>query len=281
MSHKKIIVTLCCYLPCTMQAKPTEQIASIFVHGLGGDYSQACWYAEHNTVLYQNQSAKLQDNFSWHILQAPVYTFDFPHVHNKPWKNYVSLGQELEIASLKKTCDAIHGPKILMGLSMGASTILNYTSLHYTPDIKALVVESPFDTLESIVRSKAGIFSRFGTWLIETKVYPHYKPEGINPSRAINNLPKDLPILFIHSKADQLIPASCSWRLYKTLRSRGHKHVYLLELSSGKHANYMAGNDAQRYQETAHAFYEKYNLPCDHELASVGKKHLLCCQPCV
>ncbi|PKN03769.1 hypothetical protein CVU75_00430 [Candidatus Dependentiae bacterium HGW-Dependentiae-1] len=255
-------------------------VSSIFVHGLGGSWKQSLFYAENNTALCGQVRSTLKNSTSnWYILKAPVYSFDFPHVHNKPEKKYVSLAQNLEIAALKETCDAIQGPKILMGVSMGASTIINYTSLYYTSEIKALILETPFDDPDSVLKHKSGFLYD----MIKNSMYmwfcPLYNHNGIKPISAIRNFPKNLPILLIHASSDELIPPFCSRHLYHHLKENGNQHVYLLELSHGKHANYLHGKDAQKYQETVHAFCKKYNLPHDEALALSGKKYLDNAQP--
>lgn len=254
-------------------------ISTLFVHGLGSNATQALFYAENHMATCSNVHCSINRPTNWYILKNPVYSFDFPHVHNKPHKQYVSLAQDIEIASLKEACAAVPGPKILMGVSMGASTILNYTSLYYTPDIKALIAETPFDEVESILKSILGFTYEGLKNLAHSWIYPLYNPNGIKPLFAIQKLPKELPILLVHASTDELIPLQCSRHLYYHLRQNGHRHVYLLELSAGKHANYIFAKDAQKYQETVHAFYKKYNLPHDETLARQGEKYLADAHP--
>jgi len=263
----------------------TDNVTCVFAHGLGGNWQQALCYSENN----EHNGYRLTNPLNWHIMKEPIHSFNFPHVNEDFSTNQqVSLGQHIEIGRLKSEHDTLTTDTVLVGLSMGASTIINYASAHYTPRIKALVLESPFDAIENVVKFKTQSFSwipgsySLGTSFMNSRfMYPLYDKNGIKPLTSINKLDKNLPIIFIHSQTDSLIPISCSRHLYCHLKKAGHTHVYLLELNDGNHANYFSGSDAQKYQNVVHAFYKKYNLPHDEQLARLGQPLLAQCQPTV
>ncbi len=247
----------------------------VFAHGLGGN--------QYNVRYYQ----VLQGN-----VQQAFHSFNFPHVligtDNTVIvdQSKVSLAQNIEINTLAAECKKVVGDKILLGVSMGASAIITYMATHQPTDIKALILESPFDTVDSVILHKAG----FLKWLpgiamlgnsVVSHIYPAYDPKGIAPFKVIDRINNDIPILLIHSKVDELIPYQSSRNLYTILRNQGRNNVHLLELNYGEHGRYIMRDDAKTYQLVVHAFYRQYGLPHNEALAQEGEDLFKQCQPCV
>ncbi len=261
-----------------------EPITFIFCHGLGGNWQQALFYAKNNS--YNGYS--LINPINWHIMQEPMHAFNFPHASDQGGikRDQVSLAQHIEITTLEKECARINTGKVLVGVSMGAATIINYVSKN-PATIKALVLESPFDRPESIVGFQ--VEQNSPSWFASSSLavgkyamnwyYPQYNAKGINPSQVIAKINKNIPVFIVHSKKDGLIPVKSSRHLYAKLKKAGHQHVYLLELEDGAHANCCTGKDALKYQQAVHAFYKKYGIPCDESLAASGQAILKTCQP--
>lgn len=254
----------------------------IFAHGFGGNERQVDYY-----------NGK---RIGFSIVPDKHRTFNFPEVVVTETKDAMGLNklsytvdatkanfaQKGDITALKSTCDASCGDIVLVGLSRGAATILNYAA-QYPENIKALVVEAPFGCIETILTNKLGKATWIpgSTSLAHTAfntMYKSYDKNGPKPITEIRKLNKNIPVLLIHSKQDALIPVQSSKSLYKLLKSRGHKDVYLLILNTGEHANYQSGFDAKKYEATVHAFYAKYNLPHDAKLAEKGKNYLEKCK---
>ena len=62
------------------------------------------------------------------------------------------LAQEKDIKQLQEQIDAQKNKNlILLGLSRGASTAITTVGTHKPKNVKALIVESPFDDIKSIV----------------------------------------------------------------------------------------------------------------------------------
>ncbi len=96
---------------------------------------------------------------------------------------------------------------------------------------------------------------------------------------AFENISKDIPILIICSKEDQLVPLSSSINVYKKLIASGHKHTYIFVTDYGRHAKILRGADGEKYQYVVNAFYKKYNLPYCSTSAAKGEDLLALCQP--
>ena len=82
-----------------------------------------------------------------------------------------SLAQENEIERLAQTFDQVIVKKekksVLIGVSRGASTIINFMGLYNPEHVQAIILESPFDCVDSIARSichESGAF--LGSWYL-------------------------------------------------------------------------------------------------------------------
>ena len=71
--------------------------------------------------------------------------------------SYVNLGQDLYIHRLKESHEkALSHFKmnkyVIAGISRGAVTAINYVAEYQPSSIAGLVLESPFDTLQSVIK---------------------------------------------------------------------------------------------------------------------------------
>lgn len=266
----------------------TPSTIYLYAHGFMATYKQAI-------DMFTCYKYKNCQNPYW-IIHEPVVLFNFPDAKNDTdfYRHQVNLGQQLDLERFDYAFKEMQGlfddkHYVLVGLSRGAATIINYVAMHKPPQVKALVLESPFDNFENIINHILKkrlhlhwipLSTQLGL-LASQYYFPSLNQNGIFPIRAIVSIPVDIPIIFIHSKKDRVISINASRRLYKILRSRGHQHVYLLELNQGRHGFLLEGDDASRYQKVIHAFYQKYNLPHNQQLAQQGKKELENIQPSV
>lgn len=286
----------------------------VYSHGLGDAGVTAAYYTKGHSVTVQvdvdgiMQEANIQvenPNESFYIFGEPIHHFNYPHAHKVGIKKYpagfiglngktfrphiqlgiadskkVSLGQHIEIDTLKKEIEHIKDDCILFGRSMGAATIINYLATYKPTNIKAVILEAPYDCIENVIWSKIGPLQWLGLGKAFTATqYPQYNSNGIKPSKCIHTISTDIPVLFVHSKKDSLIPVSCSRGLYKNLKKMGHKKVYLLELNNADHNDATTSSDANMYQRVVHAFYKEYGLPYDADLAGAGLAQFTLTQP--
>lgn len=248
-----------------MNNAPTD-IVYLFSHGLADSHKQAFRYKD----LTSAQS---------------IETFDYPDVNHgilRVNRLQSSLAQENEIERLALAFDQTvvkNGKKaILIGVSRGASTIINFMGLYNPEQVQAIILESPFDCVDSITMSVChesklswipGI-KRWGSNLMSS-IFCKYKPNGIRPIDMAAKIRTDIPILIVISAKDGLVPVWSSINLYNELRSTGHDHVYLIIFEDGRHAKLINQNcQGSFYRQVAHAFYQKHDLPHDVELAKAG-----------
>lgn len=231
-----------------------------------------------------------------YIIFNSLITFDFPdateHFYRVNWRQ-TCFAQSKEIQTLAdiffeqqfKDDDSV----ILMGVSRGASTIITFMDKYGSPlAVKALVLESPFDCMENVIKHM--IHKRGFSWIRASHeigmiavscIFKNYKRDGVRPIDVLQNLRLDLPILLVCSATDHLVPVWSTINLYKKLRELGHKHVYLLILAGGKHSKILQEEEiyGTQYQDVTHAFYKKYNLPYTETFARRGEALFEQCQP--
>ena len=237
----------------------------LFVHGLGANQDQ----------IYRLYTEFRQDgtaNAHWFIPQgSTIALFDCPDAlpeKDKYKAQFVNLGQQLDIDRLamayEETLHQIPDANIvLVGLSRGAATIINFVALHKPQHLKALILESPFDSYDSLIKH---IMKRFhleylpffiGKMIMHTR-FPLIDFEGIMPLKTAHWLPKELPMIFIHSKEDSVVPFESSVILYDIVCKNGNNNASFLQLEHGAHGKLMHGLQAELYQNTVKEFLKKH-----------------------
>jgi alpha-beta hydrolase superfamily lysophospholipase len=253
----------------------------LFSHGIADSHKQAFKYVES------------ENSQKPYILKHPLITFDYPDVSNSIFKmnrTQTSLAQENEVNRLAHaffSTMAETPQSVLVGVSRGASTLINFMGIHNPANVAALILESPFDCVESIINCL--IHETKLSWIPGIKrnglslmsfVFCKYRADGIRPIDYAASIKTDLPILIVCSAQDKLIPAWSSINLYITLRNSGHTNTYLLVLPEGQHAKLINNHTyGPLYQQITHAFYQKFDLPHDAHYAQLGLPLLNICQP--
>ncbi len=249
-------------LSVNVYAAPT---VFLYAHGLGSNQNQA-------RKLYTRFDNDNAENKHW-LIDGPLALFDFPDatdVPNQANSAFVNLGQQLDLERLHYAYEetlkqAPESNIVLIGLSRGAATVLSYVSLYKPQRLAAVVVESPFDSFDSLVKH---IMKRIHvTWMplvvgksIMKFRFPMLEIDGIVPSKTIEWFPADIPVMFVHSRQDRVVPVESSRALYHHLVTKGYEHAYYVELEQGAHGKVMWGPDAALYQEAVHAFFKRYDI---------------------
>lgn len=293
-----------------------QPITYVYSHGLGATGVNAIHYVKGHSLdnvkaqatsismatdktsnTIQHISLTLNNSTPFYILDTPIHHFNYPYApdisvniaggivtmqNGVKYPKRVSMGQMNEIRALDDEIHKLNSDTVLFGHSLGAATVITYLATCQPLTVKAVILEAPFDTVETVVNNKAGIFSWTGIGsLVRGFAYPGYDSSGIKPLHCISRLNKDIPIIFIHSKKDTLIPVASSRNLYCELKKAGHTKVHLFELSQAGHNNATTSPDADDYQHVVHAFYKKYGLPHDALCAQVGESLLAKTQPSI
>lgn len=257
-------------------------ITYLFSHGLADTHKQAHQYLKSE-----------KDPEKPYILYFPLVTFDYPDATEsflRVNRTQTSLGQENEIQRLAGAFSANPAKSnhtIVVGVSRGASTILNFMALYNPETVRAIILESPFDCAENVVKSL--INNSKISWLPGAQkcavgligfVFSKYKANGIHPIHHLHKIKTDIPILVICSAQDKLVPTWSSINVYLGLKKAGNKNVHLVVLPQGNHAKLITDPIiGKHYQNIVHAFYAQYKLPHNSTFAAEGKKFLAQTQP--
>ncbi|OHT08043.1 Clan SC, family S9, unassigned serine peptidase [Tritrichomonas foetus] len=147
--------------------------------------------------------------------------------------DYISLGlfeRDDVLAAISHIREKFNVGKVaLWGRSMGASTV--FISLGSDPTISGAVADSPFSSLEQIIRELAGMFMVPGclltpaVWFVKNKIkkianFDIYDVEPIKYAKE-----SDAPIYIIHGAHDDFIDKEHSKRLYQAYRGEDKKIV--------------------------------------------------------
>lgn len=268
-----------------VQSTPTY----IYSHGLFDNHAQAYWFTKNTPQGIENKR---------YIMDGDIVTFDYQDVTPWFWRTdftQVSMAQTNEIMRMKEVFEDTvsileqeqKDPEIvLVGLSRGASVIINFMGIFNPDQVKALVIEAPFDSSEHIAKSMVRNLNLH--WIpgmqdmshtILSFLFVQHKKDGIQPIDSVPFIKKDLPIFLACSLTDWTVPASSTIAIYKKLIETGHTQVYLFIAPKSKHSKIIYSNDGDRYIHAIHAFYKKYSLPHDAEFAYKGQDILAKCQP--
>lgn len=264
-------------------------VAYLFAHGLGATGIQANMYAK------RFSEHPYPDSNCW-ILGTPLIVFNFPDAKNDNIEYHskkVNLGQTLDMETLKGAYEQAkellpHYGMVMFGVSRGAVTILNAVGSYQFQDLRAIIVESPFDRIKNVIKHLMHQyclgwipFSKNIGCAIMQKKFPAINLEGIFPIQVVRNIPKELPILLIHSRKDKVIPPDCSRRLYMELVESGHYNTYYLELASGEHARLLCDAEQKLYRNIVNAFYKRFALPHKESYARKAEHLLDYCKPTI
>jgi len=264
-----------------------QPIAYFYCHGLGfssTDASNVVRWFEHNGSPYYNER---------YIVDQPLISFNFPDVGKETYnKTEANFAQEQDIATVTshylKTVPSFYKKVVIFGHSRGAAAALEFVALHDRPEIAAIVASAPFDSIRSCIKNwvhnKVGYLSSSLAPCVDKTVAPwyfakKYNPEGIQPIKVIHQIRPTIPILFVCTKEDVVVPYWSTLKLYQALIIAGHKHAYILILNKGAHSTMLQEEEGNIYESVVHAFYQRYNLPNDPEKAALGVTLLSDCQP--
>jgi len=263
-----------------------QHILFLFSHGWKDNHCQMRFYQPDHTR-----------NSRPSIITTPCSTVDYPDAINrsKPLLPQLyrlqrtSLGQTHEIKTLStgyRRCRQLmpNADIVLFGVSRGASVAVTFAGAERPDNLRALILESPFDSVESLLHHQIGrriaggktgkvvcnISNALAALLLR------YRQDGPSPITMAKEIDKELPILIIGTNTDTSVPIECTHALYRRLVETGHTKVHLLILPSGQHARIAReSSEGQLFQQVVHAFYRTYDLPHDPTWAAAGHEEFL------
>jgi alpha-beta hydrolase superfamily lysophospholipase len=166
-----------------------------------------------------------------------VYLFDYSCHGEAPCAvPGLSFGERehRDIVDILHHLKSRHARVFAMGTSMGAASLL--TALPVAEPIDAVVVENPLYSFERLALETGAAPSFLPLWFRRLTVAltlrrAHFSGE-VSAGNAMRRFSSKMPIVFLHSKADTLVPYTHSVDLHGAYQ--GPKHLELFE--TGRHA---------------------------------------------
>lgn len=133
---------------------------------------------------------------------------------------------------------------ILIGLSMGASTVMMATGLNLPENVKGVIADcgysTPKDILQTVIKMmKLPVRLAYPFVRLSAKIYGRFDLEGASATEALAKC--KVPILFIHGEADELVPCEMSRANYEACASE--KELYTVA-GAGHGLSYLTNVDA-------------------------------------
>ena len=230
-------------LSCELVECPdqSEKKLVILCHGLG--------YAKYGSIKYMELFIKL--GFS-------VLMYDHRN-HGESGKAHTSMGfyEKYDLKRVVDWCYKNYGKDckiITHGESMGAATVL----LHLGIDerVKCAIADCAYSDLKLLLRHQLKQYYHLPCFLIPVESGLTYLRAGfwyqqVSPILEVGQT--DTPILFIHGKLDNLVPAYMSKQMYA--RKNKNKAIYLV--AKARHAESYCQNKIG-YEKRVEDFLLKY-----------------------
>lgn len=202
----------------------------------------------------------------------------------------ISIGQELDMTCHRqkyeswKQQDSRSKNLILWGVSRGTSATFCAIAKEKYAEVKLVVLEGAIDSVENVLHQRAK--NLFGentpSSLAESVVrkglnfFSSYRSDGPSPLKSVSEFPEKIPVVFITSEIDTIVPCVNTENIATALAKRGKNDVFLLKLKKSSHPNYMFDDkeDRDSYEAFIHAVYKRYHLKHEPELAKKGEEVL-------
>lgn len=143
----------------------------------------------------------------------------------------------------------------LVGVSMGASTILLASQYDLTSNVKAIIADCPFSSTKQIIKKvvkdlKLPVNLVYPFIALGAKVFGRFNINHGEVNKAIQKC--KIPVLIIHGKDDELVPVDMAY-----LINENNKEMIQLEIfENAKHGvSYFA--DSERYISIVNEFINK------------------------
>ena len=128
-------------------------------------------------------------------------------------------------------------PLFLMGVSMGAATVMLASGLPLPSSVKGIVADCGYTSAKEITRKclpdylpHTPVWLAYAVGRLGARLYGHFEPNRIDCTAAVSHAA--VPILFIHGEEDGFVPCEMSRKNYDACASRKQ----LLTIPGAAHA---------------------------------------------
>lgn len=192
------------------------------------------------------------------IIKGLCYTFNY----NDSFST-INFGQENDynrLACAYTYICSIHPTAniILVGLSRGSVALLRFLAsypVEQLAQIKAVILESPFDNLDHVLDHVAQKYC----WFIPrsnnilkkvTHTFPAYKTHDLQPITYAQQIATTIPFLIVYSLEDKVIPPHATQSIIEALL-HNKNNVIIVKLEKGKHST---ASFQKTFQDAVHTF---------------------------
>jgi hypothetical protein len=275
------------------------KVVTYLYPGLGGSWMQALRYAGQDglngsvlpnapLLVYSirpvNPPEVVPLSGKWPLLGAP---WCFTHIITRigvalhgirnPWRYFLNVplvsfaqrgDQEQLLSAIRTGRDAQvkrARTTVLAGSSRGASTVLCAVA-HMTPEEQdwagLVLLEGAFDTVPAVARARFGrLLGPLIVWVLTWATA--YDPAAPTPLDLAKSFPAKVPVAFITSKADTVVPMAHTLALRDAVvaaRGGNDEHVHTLVLEKSGHSFYANQDleDQTRYRAFVDSLYRRY-----------------------
>ena len=146
-------------------------------------------------------------------------------------------------------------PILLIGLSMGASTVLMASGEELPDNVRGIIADCPFSSPKEIIQTvmksmKLPVKLLYPLVKLSAAIFGGFDLEEISATDAVKK--STVPILFIHGEDDRFVPCSMGQACYDCCMSE--KQIFLVK-GAGHGLSHCV--DAKGYEETVDKFLDK------------------------
>lgn len=171
---------------------------------------------------------------------------------------------------------------LVWGCSRGAAAACTFVCTESTDvahHVQLVVLEGCFDSSVSVIEKRFKRFGKGGIKRIKSffEKRTYWRENGISPLAVLDRWPDNVPVLFVTSRKDTVVPMECTINCAKKVKElKPNVDVYLLVLENASHAGYAIDNYADRvlYENVVNAFYQQYGWKHDAVKAALGSREL-------
>lgn len=146
-------------------------------------------------------------------------------------------------------------PIFVVGLSMGAATVLMASDLEMPENVKGIIADCPYSSPKAIIckvgkQLKLPVKTMYPLVVLGAKLFGHFNLNECSAVEAVKHT--KVPILLIHGEADRFVPCDMAREIYEA-----NKKMITLETfpEAGHGLSYI--EDCERYEKVIREFVEK------------------------
>lgn len=149
-------------------------------------------------------------------------------------------------------------PIVLVGVSMGAATVLMTSNLDLPDNVKGIIADCGYSSAKAIIKKRIGemglpVGFLYPVVRVGARIFGHFDLEESSPVEALREC--NIPVLLIHGEDDRFVPCEMSWENYRACGAE--KDIFTVP-GAGHALCYMA--DTEGYRKVVREFLDKIGI---------------------